>query len=64
MYIGEEQSLVKSGPENIPEAVETPTAVGGWAWLLSCLVPMILLLKQLIKFSVLRAAGMYNSTEL
>ena len=39
---GEKQSRVRSGLEEVTEAIETPTAVGGWVWLISSLILIIL----------------------
>ena len=62
--VSSERSRVRSGLEETTEAVETSTAVGGWDWLISSLILIILLLKKLIKFSLLRDPGMHGSTEL
>ena len=63
-FTGEKQSRVRSGPGEVIEAEETPTASGSWALLISSLILIILQLKKLIKSSLLRAAGMHRSTEL
>ena len=37
-FIGEKQSRVRPEPEEVTETSESPTAVGGWAWLISSLI--------------------------
>ena len=49
---GEKQSRVRSGPEEVTEAVETLTAIGGWALLIFSLIQIILPQKKPTKYSL------------
>lgn len=62
--MGVKQSRGTSGLEEVTETVVTHTAVGGWAWLISSLLFMILLTKKFVKFSLLEDAGMHRVVSL
>ena len=55
--IGEKQSGLRSGPEEVTEAVKTSKAIDGWVWLISSLILIILLLQSFKSSSQLRVAG-------